>query len=654
MLSFLECEDNPDKEFQSLITFIDNFKIVEFKEKFQEFLLLILKIADNHHRHSHFFNRIDQIILHLSNDIKQSFSNFDICKMFINNPRILLSFLHKQIIMFDKLILEYYDVSFFYFFFPEIENLLDDKTRNKLKEKFLQNDPNFFATFEEKRKIGENDSYLCSLIRSDSIVEFISYVNRSNLSLSDTTIPNSIFETNSFLKKKNPTLIEYSAFFGSIQIFQYLRMNKVELTPSLWKYAIHSQSAEMINILEENKVNFERDFIKQSIKCHHNDITKYIEDNYITKEDDQEEDDENEFKITLIRYGFRYSNFNFIPENICENKFAFFYLCDYNHPLFSSLYLKMKKIDPSIIIDFIDYMSICIVKPILFGELSSAIYKIEEKRTGKHFSLCSLNYAYESDFSTFYRLINIEQFLQIQYPALACVKGYFTRDKSENHRFSLLFDYYDKETLIQYLQKKEKTDTRNYILILGIAIALNHLQSRNIIHYLLSPDVIYIDENYYPHVSEFCISGESLTDYFIQRNISDKWIYQPPEFLDSNDETNFNEYSNVYSYSLIVSHILTGIKPFKCIKKNINTFSKPYSSTNVCPEIRKLSNDYIADFLETCWSIDPLNRYFSFNDILQIITNKEFYSFFPNLDISQVKKYLDIFGNEFSNLKNNF
>lgn len=271
------------------------------------------------------------------------------------------------------------------------------------------------------------------------------------------------------------------------------------------------------------------------------------------------------------------------------------------------------------------------------------------------FSLCSLNFEYENDFLIPFELINIEQFLQIQYPALACVKGYFPQDEFDDHRPSLMFDYYENETLLQYLQKKEKTDTRNYILILGIAIALNHLQSRNIIHYLLSPDVIYIDENFYPYVSEFCISGDILADYFIQESSFEKWIYQPPEFLDSNDEKVFNEYSNVYSYSLIVSHILTGIKPFNSIKNSQNfSTSMIFNSANICPEIRILSNDYIADFLETCWSINPLNRNFSFNDILQIITNKEFYSFFTDLDISQVKKYLNIFGNEFNNLKDNF
>ena len=55
-----------------------------------------------------------------------------------------------------------------------------------------------------------------------------------------------------YSKRKKITLIEYAAFFGSIQIFNYLKLNKISLTPSLWKYAIHGNNAEIIQILEEN------------------------------------------------------------------------------------------------------------------------------------------------------------------------------------------------------------------------------------------------------------------------------------------------------------------------------------------------------------------------------------------------------------------
>ena len=99
--------------------------------------------------------------------------------------------------------------------------------------------------FFEKRKKGENDSYICKLIQNDSVEDFVSHVTKNNYSLRSKIVP-SIYETNSFLiKNSEPSLIEYAVFFGSIKIFQYLRFNNVDLTQSLWIYTIHGNNPEI-------------------------------------------------------------------------------------------------------------------------------------------------------------------------------------------------------------------------------------------------------------------------------------------------------------------------------------------------------------------------------------------------------------------------
>ena len=67
-------------------------------------------------------------------------------------------------------------------------------------------------------------------------------INKNNFSLKF-KIKASIFETNSFLINRTPTMIEYSAFFGSFQIFQYLLTNEVEVDSNLWLYAIHGKKS---------------------------------------------------------------------------------------------------------------------------------------------------------------------------------------------------------------------------------------------------------------------------------------------------------------------------------------------------------------------------------------------------------------------------
>ena len=182
--------------------------------------------------------------------------------------------------------------------------------------------------FEQKRLISENENYLCQLIREDSIEEFIIYVNKHNISL-DSRIISSIFETNSLLLKKAPTLIEYSAFFGSIQIFQYLHTNGVELKPSLWIYSIHSKNAEMIHLLEENNVKPDDNYLKESSKCYHNEITNYIIESLMNKDEINQKIDEN-FDENILSYCFHYYNYNYFPSDL-NAKFIFFYACQYDY-----------------------------------------------------------------------------------------------------------------------------------------------------------------------------------------------------------------------------------------------------------------------------------------------------------------------------------
>ena len=156
--------------------------------------------------------------------IKQTFSNIEIFNIFLSNKKILLFLLKKEIIMIDD---DIYNELFSktdsngnrycHFFYPELKKFKGEEKVKGIEKQIIGKDSNIFDGFEEKREEGENDSFICSIIRQDSVKEFVEYVNRTNLSLRS--------EVNNLLKEKHTTLIEYSAFFGSIQIFQYLRLN---------------------------------------------------------------------------------------------------------------------------------------------------------------------------------------------------------------------------------------------------------------------------------------------------------------------------------------------------------------------------------------------------------------------------------------------
>ena len=347
LLEFIEEYDSNDESndanFKALIQYIEIHKFNENTEEFEHFLRLLLNIFNNHYRHSGFISKIERIFLYFEKSIKQTFLNIKIFEIFKDCRYLLLFIISKHIINLDKdiinRIVENQDIispRYCHFFLPEIKESNDLKNAEIIENEIMSIDQNFLKNYEENRQIGENDSYICTLIRQDSIEEFVSYVNKLNINLSS-HIKMSIFETNSFLIENKPTLIEYAAFYGSIQIIQFLKYSNVNLTENLWLYAIHSNNAELIHILEDyqlvnNDIFYETCFL-EAIKCHHNNIANYIFDNLLTQQSMNEK---------IINCSFRYCNYSFTPSDFDKN-FAFFYLCKYKYLNIVDILIENKK-----------------------------------------------------------------------------------------------------------------------------------------------------------------------------------------------------------------------------------------------------------------------------------------------------------------------
>ncbi|KAK8889890.1 hypothetical protein M9Y10_034644 [Tritrichomonas musculus] len=327
-LDYFEKDVQEEKIFDNIINFFEQNQITENKFKFKEILNLISRISDDHNRSNHFISKIERILKQYSKEIKKYCTNCELFHIFKRNKRILNFLFEEQIIIPDQIIYKllitekYRNKNYHLYFYPEFESFY--KENDKIMKPELLNDDIEF--FNYKRKIGENDNYICQLIQNDSIEDFVSYINRSNISINSTINP-SIFETNLFLLRNDkPSLIEYAAFFGSIQIFKYLFINEARTNPNLWLYAIHNNNAELIHFLEEKKIlpnnNFEQNYI-ESIKCHHINMMNYIKDNYC-------ENEVNMFDKLIHNLHF----YNFIEQ--CENddiKYdnVVYYLCKYNH-----------------------------------------------------------------------------------------------------------------------------------------------------------------------------------------------------------------------------------------------------------------------------------------------------------------------------------
>lgn len=377
-MSLIEDENDIEEDFEEIIKIIQKAKCQENSTEFKGLLHLISELDKNHHRSSTLFTKIEGILFHYSEYIKRSFTNEELLNVFSKNQRILHFLIKKNIIAVDdsmtKLLhkkhhpefvirqypgenkpnyesekAKYYAKTLMYedykyYFYLDVKSTLSEKERSIIEEELLRKDENIFDNFEKKCEIGENDSYISFLIRKDMIGEFVSYVTRAKISAKSEISP-SIFETNPLLKSRRATLIEYAAFFGSIKIFNYLRMKNADLTPSLWIYAIHSNNADMIHILEDCDIEPEdktyMECLKESIKCHHNKLARYIENNHFEESMEKKEHD---FKNNSISYGFHYYNYEFIEySDDCQQQL--YYACLYDHFPIVKLFIKNKEVE---------------------------------------------------------------------------------------------------------------------------------------------------------------------------------------------------------------------------------------------------------------------------------------------------------------------
>ena len=197
-----------EENYQILRNFLEDQKNLENRSEIDSFLQLIIKISNNHHRYSNFISKIEQILINIKNKLQKFYTKDEVFNIFQSTKRLLLFLLQEELIQIDQHVLntmmkdkfnKYFYLSYFS---PEIQ---------LFKEKKFSSNDQLPENFQLNRQIGENEQYICKLIREDLIEDFIIYVNKNDTDLSMKINP-SIFETNSFLLQKETSLIEYSAF----------------------------------------------------------------------------------------------------------------------------------------------------------------------------------------------------------------------------------------------------------------------------------------------------------------------------------------------------------------------------------------------------------------------------------------------------------
>ena len=247
LIDFIDKETFEDGDFDTFVNFLKSQENYNSREELSALLHIIVQLSNNHYRVPSFFAKIERILTFLISDIQQNFHDCELFYIFQSNKCLLLFLFEQKLLIPNKNISDIFLYSTKYkekcypqYFLPEFKSFFIGELSEEDLHKEISN---------ESRKKGENDSLIAYYIQNDLIENFIIYINQYNTSL-ESIIKPSIYETNSFLFSKSPTLIEYAAFYGSIQIFQYILKNGVQMNSNLWLYSIHGRNPEIISILE--------------------------------------------------------------------------------------------------------------------------------------------------------------------------------------------------------------------------------------------------------------------------------------------------------------------------------------------------------------------------------------------------------------------
>lgn len=105
---------------------------------------------------------------------KNSYQNFIYLFLFENKIITVDDTINKELIG----TIEKNGNCLYHFFYLEIKEFNKKEEIEEIEKELLSKDPNIFDHFDEKRHEGENDTYICTLIRQDSAEDFISHVTR--------------------------------------------------------------------------------------------------------------------------------------------------------------------------------------------------------------------------------------------------------------------------------------------------------------------------------------------------------------------------------------------------------------------------------------------------------------------------------------------
>lgn len=235
----------------------------------------------------------------------------------------------------------------------------------------------------------------------------------------------------------------------------------------------------------------------------------------------------------------------------------------------------------------------------------------------------------------------------LKHPAILPILGY-SLPLCGNKEYALISPYMPNGTVEDlYLRSKSPPtnfDTREAIIIFGIASGMAFCHQHNVVHRDLKPANILLDSNYHPKITDF-----ALAKYFVEgtdgevhmeSNVGTP-LYMAPELV-LDEDASISEKIDVFSFAITLYQILTkkrgydeleNISYFKLIRE-VNRGLRPTIIEGSIPHI-------FSDLLDRCWNADPSVRPSFIEVVKDFMNRRNEYFNQPNVDLNALNKYID-------------
>lgn len=210
-----------------------------------------------------------------------------------------------------------------------------------LRRNFSVLSKNNFELHKTFTTLGENPDPLSTILRTDNLEKFQKYLKKTPIKL-DSKISASIYESNKLVR--NCQLIEFCAFFGSVNCFEFLLKNGVKPTEKLPSYAIAGGNQQIIDILDKIPDISFRGTLSYAIAFHRFNLFRWL----------FEEKRETIDSMSLSTNCIFYCSFKSMRELLikgCNPSFFLESAAQFNFIEVVKMFLQMSQIQPDIVMN---------------------------------------------------------------------------------------------------------------------------------------------------------------------------------------------------------------------------------------------------------------------------------------------------------------